>query len=167
MQRRQLSRLNYAALHFKGEKMDKTSEDQRKEKHTNILETKMAEYDALELENEALKLEEKLSRLRLEVLERQALVHEMKMKSKPVSEDYEPTLKSLAGDSALNSALDTLKQAHLQDILDTNPVMEAPTPSSSQGRSNIPVLYITDFVSKPTSAGKEEEKEIAKGLWLK
>ena len=78
-----------------------------------------------------------------------------------------PNTTSLAMERDLEAALGVLEAAHMKDYL--NP--EEPISGSKEQapkHSKYDTLHITDFVTTPgSSAGREKEKEISKGVWLK
>lgn len=147
------------------------------------IEAKKAECAAVQAELHMVDMEEQLAHMRAELAQRKGRVAQLNQQAtgtfieRPTLHPHQPklsphldqpTLKSLASDHDLNMALEALKTAHLQDILDPDPTMCVGSPAASKsGKGKYDVLYISDFVTKPMSSNKVEEKEIAKGLWLK
>ena len=86
------------------------------------------------------------------------------------TETKHPTSASLSKDQDLNAAIEALGSGNigLDEFLDIVPQEKShttPTDTSKAGKYD--VFYITDFVTEPTSSCREEEREIAKNLWLK
>jgi len=115
----------------------------------------------LEKELAELEIEEKLSTLRRRVEATKANIQAINS-NRP--SETRPTLQSLSQDEHLNEAVNVLKSAHLTDLLDEDPHVRCKTQGMS---AKLNVLFITDFITKTTNSCREEEREIAKGIFLK
>ena len=73
------------------------------------------------------------------------------------------TTRGLAGNDDLSAALESLKNAHLTDILAGDLQPAAVNTSKSKGKA----LYIPDFVTDPKSSSKPAEKELTKDVFIR
>ena len=185
---RHQKRLDYLALHSGSNKASDSMAELNPEEDVDIFhdsfndptDVKKAEADALESELEALAVEERLTMLKQKIKQKKENIanlvssnssnNEPALQPSPRStpQTQPATLKSLAADQELNAALEVLKEAHLTNLLtDDLTLTSQGAVSNDTGKFNDKVLYITDFVIKPKSSGRESEKEIAKNLWVR